>query len=117
MKKLTMVATLLLLCLGAVAQPMRRPQGPLNEFSAMEGTTALQYNLPMERNIESRAGYGPAFFIFPDQKLDEKSALDLAKELKIIEIAAEFGGRICVVNPAGAKWQASDVQAFRDLMG
>ena len=36
MKKLTMVATLLLLCLGAVAQPMRRPQGPLNEFSAME---------------------------------------------------------------------------------
>ena len=112
-----MVATLLLLCLGAVAQPMRRPQGPLNEFSAMEGTTALQYNLPMERNIESRAGYGPAFFIFPDQKLDEKSALDLAKELKIIEIAAEFGGRICVVNPAGAKWQASDVQAFRDLMG
>ena len=117
MKKLTMVATLLLLCLGAVAQPMRRPQGPLNEFSAMEGTTALQYNLPMERNIESRAGYGPAFFIFPDQKLDEKSALDLAKELKIIEIAAEFGGRICVVNPAGAKWQASDVQAFRDLLG
>ncbi len=117
MKKLTMVATLLLLCLGAVAQPMRRPQGPLNEFSAMEGTTALQYNLPMERNIESRAGYGPAFFIFPDQKLDEMSALDLAKELKIIEIAAEFGGRICVVNPAGAKWQASDVQAFRDLMG
>ncbi len=117
MKKLTMVATLLLLCLGAVAQPMRRPQGPLNEFSAMEGTTALQYNLPMERNIESRAGYGPAFFIFPDQKLDEKSALDLAKELKIIEIAAEFGGRICVVNPAGAKWQASDVQAFRDLIG
>ncbi|MBR3624947.1 MAG: hypothetical protein IKN48_01120 [Bacteroidaceae bacterium] len=117
MKKLTMVATLLLLCLGAVAQPMRRPQGPLNEFSAMEGTTALQYNLPMERNIESRAGYGPAFFIFPDQKLDEKSALVLAKELKIIEIAAEFGGRICVVNPAGAKWQASDVQAFRDLMG
>lgn len=117
MKKLTMVATLLLLCLGAIAQPMRRPQGPLNEFSAMEGTTALQYNLPMERNIESRAGYGPAFFIFPDQKLDEKSALDLAKELKIIEIAAEFGGRICVVNPAGAKWQASDVQAFRDLMG
>ncbi|MBR1940464.1 MAG: hypothetical protein IJ845_03915 [Bacteroidaceae bacterium] len=117
MKKLTMVATLLLLCLGAVAQPIRRPQGPLNEFSAMEGTTALQYNLPMERNIESRAGYGPAFFIFPDQKLDEKSALVLAKELKIIEIAAEFGGRICVVNPADAKWQASDVQAFRDLMG
>ena len=54
MKKLTMVATLLLLCLGAVAQPMRRPQGPLNEFSAMEGTTALQYNLPMKHWLGNR---------------------------------------------------------------
>ena len=116
MKRLVLVATLLFLSLGDFAQPMRRPQGPLNEFSAIEGTTALQYNMPMERNIESRAGFGPSFFIFPDRKLDEKSALDLAKELKIIEIAVEFGGQICVVNPAGAKWQASDVKAFRDLV-
>ena len=87
MKRLVLVATLLFLSLGDFAQPMRRPQGPLNEFSAIEGTTALQYNMPMERNIESRAGFGPSFFIFPDRKLDEKSALDLAKELKFIEIA------------------------------
>ena len=44
-----MVATLALLWMEACAQPMMRPQGPLNEFSAIEGTSALQYNLPMER--------------------------------------------------------------------
>ena len=43
-----MVATLALLWMEACAQPMMRPQGPLNEFSAIEGTSALQYNLPME---------------------------------------------------------------------
>ena len=112
-----MVATLALLWMGASAQPMMRPQGPLNEFSAIEGTSALQYNLPKERNIESRAGFGPAFYIFPDQKLDNVSALALAKELKVIEMAAENGGRISVVNPVGDKWQASDVQAFRELIG
>ena len=111
-----MVATLALLWMGASAQLMMRPQGPLNEFSAIEGTSALQYNLPMERNIESRAGFGPAFYIFPDQKLDNVSALALAKELKVIEMAAENGGRISVVNPVGDKWQASDVQAFRELI-
>ncbi|MBR2007959.1 MAG: hypothetical protein IKA01_08305, partial [Alistipes sp.] len=86
-KRYMMVATLALLWMGASAQPMMRPQGPLNEFSAIEGTSALQYNLPMERNIESRAGFGPAFYIFPDQKLDNVSALALAKELKVIEMA------------------------------
>ena len=116
MKKSILTAVLATLWLGACAQPMMRPQGPLNEFSAMEGTTALQYNLPMERNIESRAGYGPAFYIFPDQKLDESTALTLARELKIIDLAAQNGGRICVVNPAGNQWQASDVQAFHDLI-
>ena len=116
MKRHILTAVLATLWLGACAQPMMRPQGPLNEFSAMEGTTALQYNLPMERNIESRAGYGPAFYIFPDQKLDESTALTLARELNIIDLAAQNGGRICVVNPAGNQWQASDVQAFHDLI-
>ena len=46
-----MVATLALLWMEACAQPMMRPQGPLNEFSAIEGTSALQYNLPMERAL------------------------------------------------------------------
>ena len=117
MRSVVVTALLAFCCIEVFAQPMMRPQGPLNEFSALEGTSALQYNLPMERNIESRAGYGPAFYIFPDQKLDEKSALVLAKELNIIEIAAKYGGRISVVNPSGAKWQASDVQAFHDLIG
>ena len=91
MKRHILTAVLATLWLGACAQPMMRPQGPLNEFSAMEGTTALQYNLPMERNIESRAGYGPAFYIFPDQKLDESTALTLARELNIIDLAAKNG--------------------------
>lgn len=74
-KRFALSAMLMALGIGAVAQPMmRRPQGPLNEFSAVEGSPVLQYNLPMERNIESRAGNGPAFYIFPDQKLDEKAA-------------------------------------------
>ena len=116
-KRFALSAMLMAIGIGAVAQPMmRRPQGPLNEFSAVEGSPVLQYNLPMERNIESRAGNGPAFYIFPDQKLDEKAALNLAKELKLPEIAAEWGGRISVVNPVADKWQASDVQVFKDLL-
>ena len=71
-KRYMMVATLALLWMGACAQPMMRPQGPLNEFSAIEGTSALQYNLPMERNIESRAGFGP---VLPWKKLTHKKSI------------------------------------------
>ena len=76
--------------LSLFAQPWMRPQGPLNEFSPMEGTSVLTYNLPMERDIHSRAGYGPAFYIFADQKLNEQTALSLANELNIIEIAKTY---------------------------
>ena len=100
--------------LSLFAQPWMRPQGPLNEFSPMEGTSVLTYNLPMERDIHSRAGYGPAFYIFADQKLNEQTALSLANELNIIEIAKTYGGRINVVNPVGDKWQASDLQAVQE---
>lgn len=117
MKTQVITILLALLCMGAYAQSSQKSQGPLNEFSTMEGASALRYNLVRERNIESRAGYGPSFYIFPDQKMDEKSALVLAKELKLPEILTEFGGRICVINPIGEKWQASDLQTFRDLVG
>ena len=102
--------------LSLFAQPWMRPQGPLNEFSPMEGTSVLTYNLPMERDIHSRAGYGPAFYIFADQKLNEQTALSLANELNIIEIAKTYGGRINVVNPVGDKWQASDLQAVQEVL-
>ena len=102
----------------AAAQPwMMRPQGPENEFSAMEGTSVLNYNLQMERDIHSRAGYGPAFYIFPDSKLDNNQALELAGKLDLVNIIKEYGGRIMVVNPSSDKWQEQDLENFRRLIG
>ena len=102
----------------AAAQPwMMRPQGPANEFSAMEGTSVLSYNLQRERDIHSRAGYGPAFYIFPDSKLDNNQALELAEKLDLVNIIKEYGGRIMVVNPSSDKWQDQDLENFRRLIG
>ena len=102
----------------AVAQSwMMQPQGPVNEFSAMEGTSVLNYNFQVERNIHSRAGNGPVFYIFPDCKLDNNQALELAENLDLVNIIKEYGGRIMVVNPSSDKWQEQDLEDFRRLIG
>lgn len=102
----------------AVAQSwMMQPQGPVNEFSAMEGTSVLNYNFLVERNIHSRAGNGPVFYIFPDCKLDNNQALELAGNLDLVNIIKEYGGRIMVVNPSSDKWQEQDLEDFRRLIG
>ena len=102
----------------AVAQSwMMQPQGPVNEFSAMEGTSVLNYNFQVERNIHSRAGNGPVFYIFPDCKLDNNQALELAGNLDLVNIIKEYGGRIMVVNPSSDKWQEQDLEDFRRLIG
>ena len=102
----------------AVAQSwMMQPQGPVNEFSAMEGTSVLNYNFQVERNIHSRAGNGPVFYIFPDNKLDNNQALELAGNLDLVNIIKEYGGRIMVVNPSSDKWQEQDLEDFRRLIG
>ena len=102
----------------AVAQSwMMQPQGPVNEFSAMEGTSVLNYNFQVERDIHSRAGNGPVFYIFPDCKLDNNQALELAGNLDLVNIIKEYGGRIMVVNPSSDKWQEQDLEDFRRLIG
>ena len=102
----------------AVAQSwMMQPQGPVNEFSAMEGTSVLNYNFQVERNIHSRAGNGPVFYIFPDCKLDNNQALELAGNLDLVNIIKEYGGRIMVVNPSSDKWQEQDLEDFKRLIG
>ncbi|MBO5562565.1 MAG: hypothetical protein J5939_02485, partial [Bacteroidales bacterium] len=97
-KQLLTAAVFALIGFLAAAQPwMMRPQGPVNEFSALEGTSVLNYNMVPERNVHSRAGYGPAFYIFPDGRLDNKQALELARRLNLTDIIQEYGGRIMVV--------------------
>ena len=98
----------------SVAQPrMMRPQGPVNEFSAIDGTSVLVYNLQAERDISSRAGFGPVFYVFPDVRMDSKQALELVGKLNLIGIAKEYGGRILIVNPSSEKWQDQDLDAFK----
>ena len=117
-KQLLTAAVFALIGFLAAAQPwMMRPQGPVNEFSALEGTSVLNYNMVPERNVHSRAGYGPAFYIFPDGRLDNKQALELARRLNLNDIIQEYGGRIMVVNPASDKWQDQDLEAFTRLIG
>ncbi|MBQ1831171.1 MAG: hypothetical protein II112_02250, partial [Bacteroidales bacterium] len=108
-KQLLSAAAFALIGFLAAAQPwMTRPQGPANEFSVLEGTSVLNYNMRPARNVHSRAGFGPAFYIFPDGRLDNGQALELARKLNLIEIVQEYGGRIMVVNPASDKWQDQD---------
>lgn len=99
------------------AQPGMRPQGPVNEFSAIEGTSVLNYNMRPERDIHSRAGFGPTFYIFPDNRLDNEQALELTEKLNLIRIVREYGGRIMVVNPSSDKWQDQDLDSFMRLLG
>ena len=115
-KRQASVALLALFYMGVFAQSASKSQGPINEFAAIDGVSALKYNYVREKNLEARYGYGPSFYLFPDQKLDERSALDLIRELEMPKIVDQFGGRICVINPVGEKWQASDVETFRALM-
>ena len=103
--------------LVVAAQPGMRPQGPVNEFSAIEGTSVLNYNMRPERDIHSRAGFGPAFYIFPDGRLDNEQALELTEKLNLIGIVKEYGGRIMVVNPSSDKWQDQDLDSFMRLVG
>ena len=105
-----------LLCMEAFGQSNPKTHNPLNEFSTMEGTSALKYNFVREKDMKARAGYGPNFYIFPDEKMNEKSALALAREMKLPEIVSEYGGRIYILNPTGTKWQASDLQTFQELV-
>ena len=113
-----LAVVLSLLGVIAAAQPrMMHPQGPANEFSVIEGTSVLVYNLLPERDIHSRAGFGPAFYIFPDGKLDNQQALELAGKMNLTGIVKELGGRIMVVNPSSDKWQKKDLENFSRLIG
>ena len=115
-KRRASIALLTLLCVGAFAQSTSKDQERINEFAAIEGISALKYNYVREKNLEARYGYGPSFYLFPDEKLDEPSALELVRELGMPKLVDLYGGRICVINPAGEKWQASDVETFRELL-
>lgn len=113
-----LAVVLSLLGVIAAAQPrMMHPQGPANEFSVIEGTSVLVYNLLPDRDIHSRAGFGPAFYIFPDGKLDNQQALELAGKMNLTGIVKELGGRIMVVNPSSDKWQKKDLENFSRLIG
>lgn len=103
--------------IGLLVFAQSRSQVPANEFSAIEGTTALNYNLKSERDIHSRAGFGPVFYIFPDGKLDNRQALELAGRLKLVDIVKEYGGRIIVFNPLSDKWHSQDLDSFMSLIG
>ena len=117
MKKFLLSILMAATMLTMVAQPPMGPRGPENEFSDIEGTTALTFNLPFSRDVKGRAGHGPQFYLFPDQKLDAQSAKTLVTELGLIDWAKDYAGGVVVVNPTAEKWQAADVQAFRELLG
>ena len=70
-KRRASIALLTLLCVGAFAQSTSKDQERINEFAAIEGISALKYNYVREKNLEARYGYGPSFYLFPDEKLDE----------------------------------------------
>ncbi len=103
-----------------MAQPAMTNRGADNTFSPIDGlekTTAFRYNMPPSSDINARAGFGPAFYVFPDGKVDAAQALELANSLGLPELAGEFSGSITVVNPSADAYDGqADVEAFRELL-
>ena len=93
MKKILLLAITCLSSLVSLGQPMMKNPGPDNTFSKIEGlkkTSAFRYNVPRIQDIHSRAGFGPAFYVFPDQALDAEQALTLVNDLCLPQLAKDF---------------------------
>ncbi len=119
MKKLLLLAVTCLSSLVSLGQPMMKNPGPDNTFSKIEGlkkTSAFRYNVPRIQDIHSRAGFGPAFYVFPDQALDAEQALTLVNDLCLPQLAKDFSGSLVVVNPIAKVYQKEDVEAFHELL-
>jgi len=119
MKKYLFLAIAYLSSLAALGQPMMQNPGPDDTFSKIEGikkTSAFRYNVPRIQDIHARAGFGPAFYVFPDQPLDADQALTLVNELQLPQLAKDFSGSLVVVNPMAKTYQKEDVEAFHELL-
>lgn len=67
---------------------------------------------------QGRAGFPPAFYLFPDQPVDSLQAVALVDEIGLKPFAVDYAGSITVVNPQSAQgWLQADVKAFRDMAG
>lgn len=110
MKKTIMfVAAACLSFAAAMAQPMMQNPGPDDTFTAVDSMeNVYRYNMPMKRDINGRAGFGPAFYLFPDTKVDDKQALDLVNSLGLTQLAKDYSGSLVVVNPKGEKYDDED---------
>ncbi len=119
-KTILSLAAAWLSAVAVMAQPAMKNTGADNAFSPIDGlekTTAYRYNMPPNRGINARAGFGPAFYVFPDSKVDAAQALELVNSLGLPELATEFSGSLTVVNPSADAYNGqADVEAFHELL-
>ena len=119
-KTILSLAAAWLSAVAVMAQPAMKNTGADNTFSPIDGlekTTAFRYNMPPNRGINARAGFGPAFYVFPDSKVDAAQALELVNSLGLPELATEFSGSLTVVNPSADAYNGqADVEAFHELL-
>ncbi len=119
-KTILSLAAAWLSAVAVMAQPTMKNPGADNTFSPVDGlekTTAFRYNMPPNRDINGRAGFGPAFYVFPDSKVNAAQALELVNTLGLPSLAGEFSGSLTVVNPSADAYNGqADVEAFHELL-
>lgn len=66
----------------------------------------------MEDSAVKMTCTAPVFLVFGDTAYDESSAMAYAQDSGLADIAAQEGGSVCFVNPAGDGWADADAVAY-----
>jgi len=112
MKRILITIVCLASCLWASAQPDPAAE---NVILTARASDPIQYGGPTRAEGRSY-NFTPAFFIYPDGKLDKAGAAELLEELDIQPLLDSEYGTALVINPVGDKYDAEkDFDAFVDL--
>ena len=120
MRKAIALTLALALAATALAQPGGREVGqnvpgagrrfipdPDPEFVALNRRAAMPFGAGAT-NFDGRSfNNAPTFFIYPDTRLDQAGAEALVDELGLNPVLAANFGSVAVLNPAGAKYDAT----------
>jgi poly(3-hydroxybutyrate) depolymerase len=113
MKKFTLLLAFLL-SLSVWAQPGMPPQ-PENVILLQRASFNIVYGGPTRAEGRSY-NFTPAFFIYPDGKLDKEGALKLLADLDIQPLLDANYGTAVVINPTADKYDAkADFEVFTQL--
>lgn len=112
MKRLFLMAALVAFSLGAAAQPGFEPLEQV--ILTQRASFNIVYGGPTRAEGRSY-NFTPAFFIYPDARLDKEGAEKLLADLDIQPLLDANYGTAMVINPTGDKYTEADFEVFEKL--